>query len=64
MKANVGTADRIVRVVIGLAIVGAGIYYQSWWGAIGLVPVFTAAFGFCPAYLPLGLSTCAAAKTE
>lgn len=59
MKPNVGTIDRIFRVIVGLAIVGAGVYFQSWWGAIGLVPVFTAAFGYCPAYVPFGLSTCA-----
>jgi len=58
MKVNVGTIDRVARVIIGIAIVGAGIYYQSAWGAIGLVPVFTAAFGFCPVYVPLGVSTC------
>ena len=58
MKVNVGTIDRVARVIIGIAIVGAGIFYQSAWGAIGLVPVFTAAFGFCPVYVPLGVSTC------
>ncbi len=60
MKQNVGGADRIVRLVLGAAIVGAGIYFKSWWGAIGIVPLVTAALGVCPAYLPLGLSTCAA----
>ena len=58
MKVNVGKIDRIARVIIGVAIVGAGVIYQSAWGAIGLVPVFTAAFGFCPVYVPLGVSTC------
>jgi hypothetical protein len=66
MKANVGTGDKIFRVIVGLGIIGAGVYFQSWWGAIGLVPLLTAMFGFCPAYLPFGLSTCAtpAEKTE
>ena len=58
MKKNVGTSDRAVRVVAGLAIVAAGFYYQSWWGAIGLVPILTAIVGWCPAYLPLGISSC------
>ena len=62
MKVNVGTIDRVVRVLIGIAIVGAGAFYQSAWGAIGLVPVFTAAFGFCPVYVPLGVSTCPVQK--
>ncbi|EDN69465.1 conserved hypothetical protein, membrane [Beggiatoa sp. PS] len=68
MKANVGTADRIVRIIVGLAIIGAGVYFQEpwggWWGAIGIVPLFTASFGFCPAYLPFGISTCCTTKTE
>ena len=62
MKVNVGKIDRIARVIIGIAIVGVGIFYQSAWGAIGLVPVFTAAFGFCPVYVPLGVSTCPVQK--
>lgn len=57
MKANVGTADRIVRIVVGLLIIGAGIYYQSWLGVIGIVPLATAFIKWCPLYLPLGLST-------
>lgn len=59
LKCNVGTADRIVRAVVGLALIGlvfAG--PQTAWGWIGLVPLATAAVGVCPAYLPLGLSTC------
>lgn len=59
MNRNVGGADRIVRVILGLAIIGWGVAAQSWWGAIGVVPVFTAAVGWCPAYLPFGISTCA-----
>ncbi len=64
MKVNVGTIDRIFRVIIGVAIVGAGFYYQSYWGAIGLVPIFTAVFGFCPGYLPFGISTCSVQKEK
>ncbi len=57
MKCNVGGIDRQLRVVMGLAIIGAGFYYQSWLGAIGVVPLFTAAIGWCPAYLPFGFSS-------
>ncbi|MCP4270827.1 MAG: DUF2892 domain-containing protein [Gammaproteobacteria bacterium] len=57
MKCNVGGIDRQLRVVMGLAIIGAGFYFQSWWGAIGVVPLFTAAIGWCPAYLPFGFSS-------
>ena len=38
-------------------ICAAGWYYHAWWGLIGLVPIVTAAIGWCPAYMPLGLST-------
>lgn len=58
MKVNIGTVDRVGRVIVGLAIIGAGIYFRSWWGLIGLAPLLTAAVRFCPAYVPFGLSTC------
>lgn len=58
MIRNVGSADRALRIVAGLAIIGAGLYYQSWWGLVGLVPLFTGTTGWCPAYLPFGISTC------
>ncbi len=63
MKANVGGFDRLLRVVLGLGLLGAGYHYQSWWGLVGLVPLLTAVFRFCPAYLPFGLSTCARRDT-
>lgn len=59
MKSNVGSIDRILRLIAGLTILGAGYYFQSWWSLVGLVPLLTAVFRFCPAYLPFGLSTCA-----
>lgn len=62
MKQNVGTADRIIRLILGLAIIGWGVYAQSWWGAIGVVPIFTALVGWCPAYLPFGIKTCSVKK--
>lgn len=58
MTTNVGSPDRIVRIIAGLAVLAAGYYYQSWWGLIGLVPLGTAALGWCPAYLPFGINTC------
>lgn len=59
MKTNVGTLDRIVRIIIGFSILGAGYHYHHWLGLIGIVPLLTAFVGFCPAYLPFGLNTCA-----
>ena len=64
MKTNVGSIDRTLRFIVGLAILGAGYYYQSWWGLVGLMPLLTAIFRVCPAYLPFGMSTCARAKQK
>ncbi|HPC82752.1 MAG TPA: DUF2892 domain-containing protein [Thermoanaerobaculaceae bacterium] len=58
MKRNVGGVDRVARVLVGVAIIGAGFYFKSWWGVVGVVPLLTAAIGWCPAYLPFGLSSC------
>lgn len=58
MKCNVGKADRIIRVIVGAGIIAIGVYLKSWWGAIGVIPIITAAIGWCPAYLPFGISSC------
>ncbi len=58
MKSNVGGIDKILRIVVGLAIIGWGFYAQSWWGAAGLLPLATALINFCPVYPLLGISTC------
>jgi hypothetical protein len=57
MKRNVGKIDRIIRVLIGLVLIGLGFYFNSWWGAIGLIPLLTAAIGWCPLYAPFNLSS-------
>ncbi len=58
MKCNVGKIDKIIRVVIGVAIIAVGLYFKSWWGVVGIVPILTSACGKCPAYMPWGISTC------
>jgi len=58
MKANVGRPDKIIRIIIGLVIGAVGFYYKSWWGLVGIVPVFTALINWCPLYLPFGIKTC------
>jgi sulfite exporter TauE/SafE len=57
MQHNVGKADRAIRIIVGLVIIAAGFYYQSWWGAIGIIPLFTGALRWCPPYQLLGIST-------
>lgn len=64
MTANVGSADKIIRIVIGLAIIVIGYLNESWWGLVGLVPLATAFMGFCPAYSLLGISTKTKVPTE
>lgn len=60
MKKNVGTIDRSIRAIAGVAAIAAGVYFQSWWGAIGVVLLGTALIGWCPPYSLLGISTCKA----
>lgn len=57
MKFNVGTVDRLLRIILGLLIAILGVVYNSWWGLVGLVPLLTGIFRFCPLYLPFKLST-------
>ncbi len=59
MKINVGNMDRILRIVAGLALVVlAATGNVGMWGWIGLVPLLTGIFKFCPAYTVFGVSTC------
>ena len=59
MKANVGSIDRAIRIVFGVSLILATISgLLGVWGWIGIVPLATGTFRFCPAYLPFGLSTC------
>lgn len=57
MQKNVGKTDKTVRIIAGLAIIAAGLYFQNWWGAIGLVPLGTALINWCPPYALLGINT-------
>jgi hypothetical protein len=57
MTCNIGTTDRIIRLVIGVAIAALGFYYKSWWGLLAIIPLATAALGFCGLYVPLKIST-------
>lgn len=59
MTRNVGTIDRVVRVVVGLAILSlVFVGPKTMWGLLGLVPLLTAVLGWCPPYAMLGISTC------
>jgi uncharacterized membrane protein HdeD (DUF308 family) len=59
MTSNVGGIDRVIRIVVGLALVAATLLGAiGVWGWIGIVFIATGVFRFCPAYLPFGASTC------
>jgi hypothetical protein len=56
---NVGSTDKIARLVGGALLVVLALMEQiGWWGWIGLVPIATALMGWCPAYTLLGIKTC------
>jgi len=58
MVTNVCGMEKIIRAVLGTIIVLAGLYYSSWWGAIGLIPLLTAAVGYCPINQVFSFSSC------
>jgi len=68
MKINVATIDRVVRVIVGLALIAFafGLIWPAtgwnWVGWVGIIPLATGALGSCPLYSVLGLSTCAMPK--
>ncbi len=63
MKLNVGSLDRALRIVAGIALIGLTVAGTiGAWGWIGVVPLATGLVGFCPAYPLLGLNTCSMKK--
>lgn len=61
MKVNVGTIDRTLRIGGGLILIALAATGQvGWWGYLGVIPLATGAFRFCPAYTLLGISSCSA----
>ncbi len=57
MRKNIGGLDRTIRLIIGIALLVFGYVNDSVYGAIGLIPIFTALISWCPLYLPLGINT-------
>ena len=59
MSPNVGTIERILRIVVGLGLIAiVFVGPQTPWGWIGVVPLLTGLIGWCPPYALLGISTC------
>lgn len=59
MKSNVGGIDKTLRIVAGIALIAlAAMGTIGVWGYIGVVPLLTGLFNFCPVYPLLGINTC------
>ena len=59
MKANVGGLDRALRVIVGLVLIAlAAMGTIAWWGWLGVIPLATGLFSFCPLYTLLGFNSC------
>ena len=67
MAKNVGGIDRVIRAVVGIALIAYAVSNlpgaENWMvpaGIVGFILLLTAIFGFCPAYFPFGIKTCKA----
>jgi hypothetical protein len=59
MKLNIGSVDRALRIVAGIVLIAlAATGTVGWWGWLGVVPLLTGVFRFCPVYTLLGINTC------
>jgi Protein of unknown function (DUF2892) len=61
MQKNIGSADRIVRIVLGLGLLSLLFVLEApmkYLGLIGIVPLLTSLMGWCPLYSLLGMNTC------
>lgn len=60
MTQNIGNTERMIRIIVGLGLLSLLYFLEGnarWWGLIGLLPITTAIFGYCPPYALLGIST-------
>lgn len=61
MKKNIGTVERVIRVVVGIGILSlAFVGEETPWAYLGILPLLTGLVGWCPPYAVLGISTCKA----
>ncbi len=50
MPCNVGKTDKWIRIGLGIILILVGVFYQSWWGAVGLIPLVAGIVSYCPLY--------------
>jgi hypothetical protein len=61
MKVNVGTVDRIIRIAVGIVLIGlAAVGTIGAWGFLGVLPLLSGVVRVCPTYTLLGINTCSA----
>ncbi|ADH97968.1 YgaP family membrane protein [Salisediminibacterium selenitireducens] len=61
MKANIGSTDRAIRIVIGITLLSLYFFLEGgarWIGLVGFVPILTSFISFCPLYTLIGVNTC------
>ena len=58
MKRNLGNTDKNIRLGLAIIIAAAGVYTNSRWGIVAILPLVTAFTGFCPLYRLFGINTC------
>jgi hypothetical protein len=61
VEKNIGSTEKVIRIVVGLAILSLVFLLEGpsrWFGLIGLGPILTALIGWCPAWTVLGINTC------
>ncbi|MCX6165904.1 MAG: DUF2892 domain-containing protein [Ignavibacteriae bacterium] len=59
MEKNIGNIDKVIRLVVGLfIIIYVGFYLNSWWGLVGIIPVFTVVTSRCLLYPVFKINTC------
>ncbi len=64
MQCNLSKTDRVVRVIVGVGLLGAGWYFKTWWGLLGVPLLINAAMGVCGLYRLLGISTYKGRRNE
>jgi len=60
MNNNIGSVDKTIRIVVGVGLLSLIFLLPGnarWWGLLGLGPLITAFIGWCPGYVPFGIST-------
>ncbi|MFU2485835.1 DUF2892 domain-containing protein [Thauera sp. WH-1] len=62
MKTNVGGIDKILRILVGVALIAWALFGGPVWAWIGILPLVTGLMGWCPAYMLVGVNTCPLSK--